>query len=47
MDLESLTNLFATTLSPDPNVRKSGELQIRKVCRRQSVWTVHDLNQSH
>lgn len=31
MDLESLTRLFATTLSPDPNVRKAGELQIRQV----------------
>lgn len=31
MDLHTLSNLFATTLSPDPNVRKSAELQIRKV----------------
>ncbi len=26
-----LANLFATTYSPDPNVRKRGELDIRKV----------------
>ncbi|KAJ3557178.1 hypothetical protein NM688_g1613 [Phlebia brevispora] len=31
MDLQSLSNLFATTYSSDPNVQKSGELQIRKV----------------
>ena len=37
MDLETLTRLFATTLSPDPNVRKTGELEIRKVCRRPSI----------
>ena len=32
MDLQTLSNLFATTYSPDPNVQKAGELQIRKVC---------------
>ncbi|THU92451.1 ARM repeat-containing protein [Dendrothele bispora CBS 962.96] len=31
MDLQTLSNLFATTFSPDPNVRKAGELQIRKI----------------
>jgi len=31
MDLQSLANLFATTYNPDPNVQKTGELQIRKV----------------
>ncbi|PCH39811.1 ARM repeat-containing protein [Wolfiporia cocos MD-104 SS10] len=31
MDLQSLSNLFATTYNPDPNVQKAGELQIRKV----------------
>lgn len=31
MDLQTLSNLFATTYNPDPNVQKSGELQIRKV----------------
>ncbi|KAK2463383.1 hypothetical protein APHAL10511_004609 [Amanita phalloides] len=31
MDLHTLSNLFATTLNPDPNVRKSAELQIRKI----------------
>jgi hypothetical protein len=30
MDLQSLANLFATTYNPDPNVQKTGELQIRK-----------------
>jgi hypothetical protein len=34
MDLQSLSNLFATTYNPDPNVRKAAELQIRKV----SFW---------
>lgn len=34
MDLQTLSNLFATTYSSDPNVQKSGELQIRKVSRR-------------
>ncbi|KAJ7740236.1 armadillo-type protein [Mycena maculata] len=31
MDLQTLSNLFAATLSPDPNARKAAELQIRKV----------------
>lgn len=31
MDLQTLSNLFATTYNSDPNVQKSGELQIRKV----------------
>ena len=31
MDLQTLSNLFATTYSSDPNVQKTGELQIRKV----------------
>ncbi|KAJ3574136.1 hypothetical protein NP233_g1960 [Leucocoprinus birnbaumii] len=31
MDLQTLSNLFATTLNPDPNVRKAAELQIRKI----------------
>ncbi|KAJ6622613.1 armadillo-type protein [Mycena sp. CBHHK59/15] len=31
MDLQTLSNLFAATLSPDPNTRKAAELQIRKV----------------
>jgi importin-7 len=31
MDLQTLSHLFATTYNPDPNVRKSAELQIRKV----------------
>ncbi|KAF9065181.1 armadillo-type protein [Rhodocollybia butyracea] len=31
MDLQTLSNLFATTYSPDPNIRKAAELQIRKI----------------
>ncbi|CAA7262814.1 unnamed protein product [Cyclocybe aegerita] len=31
MDLQTLSNLFATTYNPDPNVRKAAELQIRKI----------------
>ena len=31
MDFQTLTNLFATTYDPNPNVRKAGELDIRKV----------------
>ena len=45
MDLEPLTRLFATTLSPDPNVRKTGELEIRKVGRRPRIWKVDYLDQ--
>ena len=45
MNLESLTRLFATTLSPDPNVRKAGELQIRQVGRRLNAFEVDNLDQ--
>lgn len=31
MDIQTLTNLFATTYDPNPNARKAGELEIRKV----------------
>lgn len=31
MDLQTLSQLFATTYNPDPNVRKAAELEIRKV----------------
>ncbi|KAF5348588.1 hypothetical protein D9756_009610 [Leucocoprinus leucothites] len=31
MDLQTLSNLFARTLNPDPNERKAAELQIRKI----------------
>ncbi|KIK50545.1 hypothetical protein GYMLUDRAFT_266124 [Collybiopsis luxurians FD-317 M1] len=31
MDLQSLSQLFATTYNPDPNIRKAAELQIRKI----------------
>lgn len=33
MDLQTLSTLFASTFSPDPNVQKMAELQIRKVGR--------------
>ena len=31
MDLQTLSQLFATTYNADPNIRKAAELQIRKV----------------
>ncbi|KAF8157919.1 armadillo-type protein [Crassisporium funariophilum] len=31
MDLQTLSQLFATTYNPDPNVRKAAELEIRKI----------------
>lgn len=31
MDLQQLNELLATTYAADPNVRKAGELQLRKV----------------
>ena len=31
MDLQTLTNLFASTFDPNPNVQKVAELEIRKV----------------
>ena len=31
MDLQTLSNLFATTLNPNPNVHKAAELEIRRV----------------
>ena len=44
MDLQTLSNLFATTYNPDPNVRKAAELQIRKVTtvnqhHRELAWS--------
>jgi hypothetical protein len=30
MDLQTLTQLFATSYNADPNVRMAGELEIRK-----------------
>ena len=33
MDLQSLSQLFASTFSHDPNVQKMAEIQIRKVRR--------------
>ncbi|KAG6819702.1 hypothetical protein H0H93_009446 [Arthromyces matolae] len=37
MDLQTLSNLFASTISPDPNVRKAGELQIRKIANEEGM----------
>ncbi|GJE91719.1 ARM repeat-containing protein [Phanerochaete sordida] len=37
MDLQTLSNLFATTYSSDPNVQKSGELQIRKLGSQEGI----------
>ncbi|KAJ7578155.1 armadillo-type protein [Mycena floridula] len=31
MDLQTLSNLFGATLSPDPNARKAAELEIRRI----------------
>lgn len=31
MDVPSIVNLFATSLNPDPNVRKVSEIEIRRV----------------
>ncbi|KAG6813019.1 hypothetical protein H0H92_014757 [Tricholoma furcatifolium] len=39
MDLQTLSNLFASTINPDPNVRKAGELQIRKVGNEEGMIT--------
>ncbi|KAG2092266.1 armadillo-type protein [Suillus cothurnatus] len=39
MDLQSLANLFATTYNPDPNVQKTGELQIRKIGAQEGMLT--------
>ncbi|KAF9481128.1 ARM repeat-containing protein [Pholiota conissans] len=39
MDLQILSNLFATTYNPDPNVRKAAELQIRKIGNEEGMIT--------
>ncbi|EKM79672.1 hypothetical protein AGABI1DRAFT_74786 [Agaricus bisporus var. burnettii JB137-S8] len=39
MDLQTLSNLFSTTLNPDPNVRKAAELQIRKIGNEEGMIT--------
>ncbi|KAF9465308.1 armadillo-type protein [Collybia nuda] len=39
MDLQTLSNLFATTFNPDPNVRKAAELQIRKIGNEEGMIT--------
>ncbi|EIM81399.1 ARM repeat-containing protein [Stereum hirsutum FP-91666 SS1] len=37
MDLQTLSNLFATTLNPNPNVQKAGELEIRKIASQEGM----------
>ncbi|KAK0187704.1 armadillo-type protein [Armillaria mellea] len=39
MDLQMLSSLFATTFNPDPNIRKSAELEIRKVGNQDGMVT--------
>ncbi|THH06885.1 hypothetical protein EW145_g3782 [Phellinidium pouzarii] len=39
MDIQTLSNLFATTFDPNPNVRKAGELQIRKIGSEEGMVT--------
>lgn len=39
MDLQTLSNLFTSTLSSDPNVRKSSELKIREVGVQEGMVT--------
>lgn len=37
MDLQTLSNLFATTFNPDPNIRKAAELDIRKIASQEGI----------
>ncbi|KAF8886227.1 armadillo-type protein [Gymnopilus junonius] len=37
MDLQTLSQLFATTYNPDPNVRKAAELEIRKIGNQEGM----------
>ncbi|KAF8510510.1 ARM repeat-containing protein [Hysterangium stoloniferum] len=37
MDIQALSNLFSTTLSPDPNVRKAAELEVRRAGRQEGM----------
>ncbi|TFK71252.1 ARM repeat-containing protein [Pluteus cervinus] len=39
MDLSTLSNLFSTTINPDPNIRKAAELEIRKLTLQEGVIT--------
>ncbi|KIJ55033.1 hypothetical protein M422DRAFT_201012 [Sphaerobolus stellatus SS14] len=39
MDIQTLSNLFAATLNPDPNARKAAELEIRRVGRQEGLIT--------
>ena len=43
MDLQTLSTLFATTYSPDVNVQKAGELQIRKVRHFRLLFKFEDI----
>jgi len=40
MDLQYLTQLFATTYDPNPNTRKAGELDVRKVRAHRAVMLI-------
>lgn len=40
MEVQTLSNLFAATVDPNPNVRKAAELEIRRVITR--FPTSHD-----
>ncbi|KZS92303.1 ARM repeat-containing protein [Sistotremastrum niveocremeum HHB9708] len=37
MDIATLSTLFASTYSPDPNVQKAGELEIRKISDQEGL----------
>ncbi|ETW81490.1 hypothetical protein HETIRDRAFT_125032 [Heterobasidion irregulare TC 32-1] len=37
MDLQTLSNLFATTLNPNPNVHKAAELEIRRISGQEGM----------
>ncbi|KAL5482877.1 NMD5 [Sanghuangporus weigelae] len=39
MDIQTLTNLFARTYDPNPNARKAGELDIRKIGGQEGMLT--------
>ncbi|EMD40235.1 hypothetical protein CERSUDRAFT_112428 [Gelatoporia subvermispora B] len=39
MDLQTLSNLFASSYNPDPNVQKAGELRIRKIGGQEGMVT--------
>ncbi|KAF8327473.1 armadillo-type protein [Cantharellus anzutake] len=39
MNAQDIVNLFATSLSPDPNVRKAGEIEIRRIGGQEGALT--------